>query len=234
MKKWIEDLLELQTIDMRIRNMKMRLEMLPKEKVSLEAELKKEEGEIKSKSEHTKKTELAIKNAESSIAQVNDTIKKIQSNSAMVKKNVEYQAMMSEIAQNKAKISDFETEEITLLDELEKAKSELKEFEKQFQAKVKTIKENLAELRQMEGEVREEINRLIAERGLKENGISQDVIRLYSRLLKTSGDPLVKVNNDICGNCHLKLTPQTLAETRKGSVINCDNCQHLLYYAEEK
>ena len=61
MKKWIEDLLELQTIDMRIRNMKMRLEMLPKEKVSLEAEMKKEEGEIKSKSENTKKTELEIK-----------------------------------------------------------------------------------------------------------------------------------------------------------------------------
>jgi len=229
MKKWIEDLLELQTIDMRIRNMKMRLEMLPKEKISLEAEMKKEEGEIKLKSENTKKTELAIKRAESSISQVNETIKKIQANSAMVKKNNEYQAMMSEIAQNKAKISDFETEEITLLDELEKAKTELKAFEKQYHAKVQTIKENLSELQQMEGEVREEINRLIAERGHKESGIPQDIIRLYSRLLKTTGDPLVKVNNDICGNCHLKLTPQTLAESRKGSVITCDNCQHLLY-----
>ena len=141
--------------------------------------------------------------------------------------------MMSEIAQNKAKISDFETEEITLLDELEKAKGELKEFEKQYQAKVRSIKENMSELQQMEGEVREEINRLISERGHKETGIPQEVIRVYSRLLKTAGDPLVKVNNDICGNCHLKLTPQTLAETRKGSVINCDNCQHLLYYAGE-
>ena len=137
--------------------------------------------------------------------------------------------MMSEIAQNKAKISDFETEEITLLDELEKAKTELKAFEKQYHAKVQTIKENLSELQQMEGEVREEINRLIAERAHKENGIPQDIIRLYSRLLKTTGDPLVKVNNDICGNCHLKLTPQTLTESRKGSVITCDNCQHLLY-----
>ncbi len=230
MKKWIEDLLELQTIDMRIRNMKMRLEMLPKEKVSLEAELKKEEGEIKSKSEYTKKTELAIKKTESEISQINETIKKIQANSAMVKKNNEYQAMMSEIAQNRTKISDLETEEITLLDELERVKTELKEFEKQYHAKVRTIRENISELLQMELEVREEINRLIAERGIKENGISQEVIRLYSRLLKTAGDPLVKVNNDICGNCHLKLTPQTLTEARKGAVIACDNCQHLLYF----
>lgn len=229
MKKWIEDLLELQTIDMRIRNMKMRLEMLPKEKVSLEAELKKEEGEIKSKSEYTKKTELAIKKTESEISQINETIKKIQANSAMVKKNNEYQAMMSEIAQNRTRISDLETEEITLLDELERAKTELKEFEKQYHAKVRTIRENISELLQMELEVREEISRLIAERVIKENGISQEVIRLYSRLLKTAGDPLVKVNNDICGNCHLKLTPQTLNEARKGTVIACDNCQHLLY-----
>jgi predicted nucleic acid-binding Zn-ribbon protein len=123
--------------------------------------------------------------------------------------------MMSEIAQNKAKISDLETEEIALLDELEKAKAELKESEKQYHAKVQTIKENMSELQQMEREAREEINRLISERGLKESGSSQDVIRIYSRLLKTAGDPLVKVNNDICGNCHLKLTPQTLAETRR-------------------
>lgn len=233
MKKWIEDLLALQTIDMAIRNMKIRLEMLPKEKSSLEAEQKKEEAELKSKSENSKKTELSVKQVESSIAQINDSIKKIMANSAMVKKNNEYQAMMSEIQQNKAKISDLETEEINLLDELEKAKAGFKEFEKQYHAKVKTIKENLSELQLLEREVREEINRLIAERGTKEGAIGQDILRVYSRLRKASGDPLVKVNNDICGNCHLKLTPQTLTETRKGSVITCDNCQHLLYIEDK-
>ena len=233
MKKWIEDLLALQTIDMGVRNMKMRLEMLPKERISLESEQKREEAELKERSENSKRTELTVKKVESSIAQINDNIKKIMANSAMVKKNNEYQAMMSEIAQNKVKISDLETEEINLLDELEKARTEFKEFEKQYHAKVKTIKENLSELQQLEREVREEINRLIAERGTKEGGIPQEVLRVYSRLRQASGDPLVKVNNDICGNCHLKLTPQTLTEARKGSVITCDNCQHLLYIEDK-
>jgi len=40
---------------------------------------------------------------------------------------------------------------------------------------------------------------------------------------------VVKVENNCCGHCHMKVTLQTLNQLSKGEIENCDNCQHILY-----
>jgi hypothetical protein len=41
--------------------------------------------------------------------------------------------------------------------------------------------------------------------------------------------PLTKLDNGCCGNCHMRVTNQTVNELSKGKIESCDNCQHLLY-----
>ncbi|OGV37780.1 MAG: hypothetical protein A2020_05310 [Lentisphaerae bacterium GWF2_45_14] len=227
--KWIDDLLVLQEADMRIRNLKSRLELLPKEKLKLENELEAEKKALSDARSASQKIEMDIKRVESEIKSFNDRIRDIQSKSAMVKKNDEYQAMLSEIANIKAKISDLETAEIELFDTFEEAKSVFSVYEKGFAEKEKNIKAGIKELDEITAEIKEEISRVQTSRPPLELRIDANVLHEYNRLLPGKGTPMVKLQDGICDNCHLRITPQTLNETRKHSLIRCDNCSHLVY-----
>jgi predicted nucleic acid-binding Zn-ribbon protein len=229
MAEWIQNLLALQDLDMRIRRMKMRLQLLPKERSNLEAEITKAREDLKQKSETVKKTELTIKQVEDSIAKVNGEIAKLQNQSAMVKKNDEYKALLSEINNRHEQISELETKEITLLDDIETARTKFKEFEKQFEARKQTIEEDLKELSELGKELKEEIVQTTSGRTAYESKIESAVINIYNRLLKTKGSPMVKIHNGNCGNCHLKITPQTFNEAKKSAIAICDHCSHMLY-----
>ena len=227
--KWIDDLLRLQEADMRIRDLKARLQLIPKEKLKLETEFEAEKkalADAKSTSQHI---EMGIKQAESGIKSLNDKIRDIQSKSAMVKKNDEYQAMLSEIENVKKKISDLETEEIELLDKFEGAKSVFGVYEKGFSEKEKNIKDGLKELDEITAEIKEEISRVEASRPDLELKVEANVLHEYGRLLPGKGTPMVKIQDGICGSCHMRVTPQTLNEARKHSIVRCDHCSHLVY-----
>lgn len=229
MKEWIGHLIALQDIDMRIRRMQMRMKLLPKEKAKLAEEHVAADAELKAKREKSKKCELDIKQVESEIAQFNTEINKLQSQSVMVKKNDEYRALLSEIGHRNEKISDCETREIMLMDELEEDQNEFKEYKKQHNARTKVIEDEISELSTMEDELNEEISRQRRGRRGFESKLTVDVLNIYNRLLKRQGTPFVEIHNGSCGNCHLKLIPQTVAETKKGAITTCENCAHMLY-----
>lgn len=229
MKEWIENLIALQDIDMRIRRMQMRMKLLPNEKDKLTAEHVAADAELKTKSAKSKKCELDIKHVESEINQLNTEIAKFQSQSIMVKKNDEYRALLSEIGQRNEKINDCETKEIMLMDELEEDQNEFKEYKKQHHARTKAIEDEIAELSTMEDELKEEIIRQGRGRKGFEATLTVDILNIYNRMLKSKGIPFVKIHNGSCGNCHLKLIPQTMAEAKRGAVTTCENCSHMLY-----
>ncbi|OGV47697.1 MAG: hypothetical protein A2X49_08135 [Lentisphaerae bacterium GWF2_52_8] len=234
MKQWIEDLLLLQENDMRVRQLKTKLELIPKERTRLTGELATEKEALKAVKEKIQKAEMDVKKTEGLIAQENQKIQALQQQSIQVKKNNEYQALMSEIENHKKKIGDFETEEIALLDVVESAKADHKEHDHQFAAKEKSLQAELKEFDQLTVELNAEIERLKAERPKLQIVVDKNALTVYSRLLGSSGTPMVTVQNGgMCGHCHLKLTPQTLNLARKGALAFCDNCSHLVYTTEE-
>ena len=233
MKQWITDLLALQEIDMRVRGLKTRLTIIPEEISKLEKELVLE----KSKLEHAKESfvgiELEIKKRESAIKDQNETMKKYNTQSAQIKKNDEYRAMMHEIENVKNKISDIETEQLGFMEKIEVAKNAFKSEEKLFKDREKALSEEKTELKDLEGKLKAEIENQNSLRDGLSAKISPDLLSIYKRLLsKKTGTPLVDVHQGICGNCHLKLTPQTVNSVRKETQVFCDNCGHLLYPGE--
>jgi hypothetical protein len=233
MKQWITDLLALQEIDMRIRGLKTRLTIIPEEISKLEKELVIE----KSKLDHAKESfvgiELEIKKRESAIKDQNEVMKKYNTQSAQIKKNDEYRAMMHEIENVKNKISDIETEQLNFMEKIEVAKNAFKSEEKLFKDREKALADEKNELKDLEGKLKAEIEKQNASREEFSAKVSPELLSIYKRLLsKKTGTPLVDVRQGICGNCHLKLTPQTVNSVRKEAQVFCDNCGHLLYPGE--
>ena len=233
MKKWIKDLLKLQETDLRIRQLSTRLEMIPIEVSKIDKEIVDDEIELQKAKENDMSTTLEIKQVESEIMKYDDEIEKLQKQSVMVKKNDEYKAMIREMNTAKMKISKLETRELELMDQMDEIKKSFKKEEKIAADRKNTLNGEKEDLLELEGTIKSQTSKILASREAFEDAVEFDVLSLYKRLIgKGIGSPLVEVHNGICGNCHLKLTPQTVNIARKQVVGTCENCGHLLYVAD--
>ena len=232
---WVKNLLNLQALDLEIRNLKLRLTMIPKEAEKLQQEIAAIEGKVKAAKEKKASHELQLKQTEAEIAEINDKIGKLQTQSALVKKNTEYQAMLGTIAMLKKSISELESKQIELMDILA-------DDDKAIYAAVAAVKPETAPLRSELKELAELVNdikargrELLAKRPELRSMTDSEILPRYEQILKKNDSiPLVPVEIDKCGNCHLRLTPQTLNQARSGAITFCDNCMHIIYMPDEQ
>ena len=233
--KWVQSLLKLQANDLRIRDLEQRMKLLPSEMNALKAKRDQLVASTSAAAEAAHKVEREIKSAESEIARLTDESRKLQQQSAMVKKNTEYQAMLNTVALNKNRIGKLEGDVIELLDKFEEEKARYRKIKAANDAAVKSARAEFEELIAFAGEIKhQEIAKLQATRPSLVRGVDSDTLSRYNTLLKgrSGGIPLVKIENGICGNCHLRITPQAMNGIQKGVVTYCDNCQHIIYDEE--
>ena len=91
-------------------------------------------------------------------------------------------------------------------------------------------KEELAEFEQLVVQIKADALKLKAERKGFVTRVELNVLSVYQNILsKDKGKPVVPITNGSCGHCLLKVTPQVINEAKKGTMILCDNCSHILY-----
>ena len=229
--RWAEALLKLQRVDLKIRELEARLALLPKEMTELKNKRDAAVAEVNAAASAAKKIELERKGVESEIEKLNAENKRLQQQSAMVKKNTEYQAMLGTIALNEKKVGDLESRELELMDRFEEARKAYRKIRQDNEAAVNAIRAEFDELVAFAGDLKKEIAQLKEERPADIRGVDGETLARYNRLLagKDGIAPLVRVENEICGSCHLRVTRQALTNMQKGTVTSCENCMHFIY-----
>ena len=229
--RWAEALLKLQRVDLKIRELEARLALLPKEMTELKNQRDAAVAEVNAAASAAKKIELERKGVESEIEKLNAENKRLQQQSAMVKKNTEYQAMLGTIALNEKKVGDLESRELELMDRFEEARKAYRKIRQDNEAAVNAIRAEFDELVAFAGDLKKEIAQLKEERPADIRGVDGETLARYNRLLagKDGIAPLVRVENEICGSCHLRVTRQALTNMQKGAVTSCENCMHFIY-----
>ena len=156
---------------------------------------------------------------------------KLQQQSALVKKNNEYQAMLGQIADNKRKIGSLEEEVLEKFDKVAELKENAEKIKRANALELRNARAEFEELLAFSKTVKGEIAKAVADRPALTANVRDELLSTYNRLLKGKEGtaPLTKLDNGCCGNCHMKVTMQTANELSKGKIEHCDNCQHLLY-----
>jgi len=228
---WLKRLLELQALDMRKNDLELRLTLLPKEMNSLLAKRDKINAGTVNAANRCRKIELDIKNTESAVAAMQAENLKLQQQSALVKKNNEYQAMLNAVESNRKKIGELEEKLIVLMDDFEAAKIAYRKTKTANDAEIKNLKAEFDELFAFSGAVKKEIAAMTAKRPEMLYDLNEEMFSRYTALLKgrDRSAPIVKLEDGCCSNCHMKATPQTVNALKKGEVLSCDNCQHIIY-----
>ena len=106
----------------------------------------------------------------------------------------------------------------------------LKSFDRDFAATERQIKEEVAEFEHLVEYIKTEAVKLKNEKKGFMSRVELSVLAAYKNILaKDKGKPVVPIENGSCGHCSLKVTPQLMNEAKKGSLVFCDNCSHILY-----
>ena len=212
--------------------MNRRLKDIPNEKKEILSEQEIEKEKVVKAKAKILETEKEIKSLEIKIDSIKTKINELQQKSAMVKKNEEYKAFLNEIASQTSFISSLESKQLEYYEQLDADKKVLSAAEKSLKSIEKETVGGIKDLEEMEKILQSEIEKALESRKPLLEKLDQETLPIYNRLINRDGEPLVRVHNNTCGFCHLKLTPQTVNDAKKSLITCCDTCGHLIYFPD--
>ncbi len=150
------------------------------------------------------------------------------------RKNEEYQALGHEITRYEKEADDLETRELELMEEMDGLRAAQKAAEAALAHTRTLVDEDLATIVRRRERMEAERAELVTERDQLAAGVSESVLPLYQRLMKTKdGMAIAPMHEGKCGGCHMKLIASTVVAVQNAKeMTRCEDCGRILY-AEE-
>lgn len=232
MRKQLEKLFALQTVDLKIQEMERVKEEIPQRLASLEEEFRKEEEEVLSDRAEIERLQKERRQKEKDLDEEIDRVKKTEARVFEIKTNKEYQAVLKEIENAKKLNRGREEEILEILERLEEMQKKLSKGEKNLEARQKEYQRQIAELKQKAASFNEEMAEEVRQREEREKEIPQSLLSKYRMLLeKRQGIAVARVINGVCQACNMNLRPQLYIELQKqDTLIVCPNCNRILFW----
>ncbi len=231
---WATALLKLQNIDRKMQNIRTRLSLMPAERNRIIAAKNAADAKVSAAEKALAAHKDAIRRNEAEIKALEEKRNRIRQQSALVKKNTEYQTMLAESAMLEQEIGKLESLVLAEMEKTAAKEAAVIEAKKIWAQEVRALKQEYMEFGEAEKAFQQDIETLKAERLAAVEMVDRKILEPYEELHKgNDGDPLVPIQEDgVCGNCSLKLTPQTLASAKAGKFVLCENCSHLVYFED--
>lgn len=229
----LEKLLDLQETDQKVAIFKKQIKAVPEEKENSQKELASFKTAVEAQKEICKTFDSEIKSIQLDIDKINQEIIKVQSQTAMVKDNNTYRALLKEVENYKESIIKKEDDELVVMEKQEIQKTKLREIEKDLSSSQQRVNGLLNDLDTRLSNCEKQCAILSEERVQKSQDINPKLLKEYNRILasgKFRSSIIAEVKKDgNCGNCHLKLTSQELIDARKCTLVNCKNCGSMIF-----
>ena len=227
----IDKLLELQATDKEIRRLQDEVAALPKRTAVIEQKLAGTKAHLEKVRAATKGDEANRKKFEASIKDLQAKISKYRDQSLDVKTNDQYKALLHEIQFAEQEIRLNEDRILEVMVNVDVREKEVKAAEAELKAETAEIEKEKEEARKVTAEDQKKLSEWNVNRNAVRQGISEDLLRHYERVMKFRGSGLAEVRDQKCMGCQVMLRPQVYNEVRIGEkVVVCESCQRIYYY----
>jgi hypothetical protein len=236
MQNDLEMLLKLQNIDYDLEELDRSREYLPDMINNLKKEMEEISRTLKESEERLTQQVLQRKKLELDIEEINSELARLQKQMRDIKTNREYDALVTEIANRKTKISESEEELLKTLAEIDELQDKVKEYKERV---VEVDKNNRVQLESLNKEM-DSIGTKVKQKQDERKNISvrinKNVLSTYERVKKVKGGAaVVSVRKRACSGCYKSLPPQKIQEIKKGeNLITCDSCGRILTWIDEE
>src|SRR5215813_12997398 len=227
----IEKLLQLQVADKEIRKLQEEVAALPKRVAVIEAKLAGTKAQLEKARAAAKGDEANRKKFESAIQDLQGKITKYRDQSLDVKTNDQYKALLHEIQFAEQEIRANEDRILEVMVNTESRDKEVKAAEAELKAEMAEIEKEKEEARKITAADEAKLAEWTTKRTGLRQGISDDLLRHYERVMKFRGSGLAEVRDQKCMGCQVMLRPQIYNDVRNGEkTVVCDSCQRILYF----
>jgi len=229
-------LLELQSADKRLNQVRTRLAGFPKQLAAIDARL----ATAKAAVDQSKAAQLATfkdrKKYELDVEQWKDRVKKYRDQTSQVKTNEAYKALQHEVQNAEdeiAKAEDRLLEQMMAGEEydvrIKTSEKALKEVDEEVRGERKVIEANKASAEKDLAELEAERARLVV-------AIPENMLDNYDRIAKKhDGLALAEVRNERCSACGVIIRPQVIQQMGRSAsdeIFHCETCTRIIYYLE--
>ena len=230
----VRALLILQDRDRRLLALAKDLEKLPQDEARAKTKLAADEAAVKAAHDAIIDCDLRLKRLELDAGTRKTTIQRLKTQQFETRKNEEYQALGHEITRYEKDVDDLETKELEIMEEMDGHKAALKSAEAALAKTRGFVDEDLASIVARRGRLEGEIRDVEAERAQLSASVSESMMPLYQRLMKTkAGLAVAPMQDGKCGGCHMKLIASTVVAVQsEAEVTRCENCGRVLYVAD--
>ena len=225
----------LHELDDRLVTLEGALRRYPGERKLLEARTSGEKARLESHKQRLHDLQLRHRQIEKDVETLQAEERKFQGQLPMVKKNEEYQALLKEIGDRKARRSDRETELLVMMDEEQRLASERPVLEQALKTAENEAAARLQTIASEEQAEREQVAALERQRQTLLERLPAGIRVRYERIRTSKeGRGVVPILKGSCGGCYRGQPPQALQEARRGDrVLTCDGCGRLLIWPPE-
>jgi predicted nucleic acid-binding Zn-ribbon protein len=232
----LKSLIDLQAVDLRLIGIRERLGRLPKRLAEVEARVAAARQQVSAAKEAHTTGLKERKTYEMDVEQWKERVKKYRNQSAEIKTNDAYKALLHEIENAEAEVSKAEDR---LLERMV-AGEEYDHQVKSAEAAVKEIEASANKERQAiqaeHSATQTELAAAEAARAAAISAVPEDLVDHYERLAKRHGGiALAEIRGEGCGQCGVLIRPHVLQQLRRDGndeIFHCETCTRILYYAD--
>jgi len=226
-------LLQLQKLDVRVRELQTAVTQLPARLDPLRKDLAKLQGMLDGERNKLNETNAWRKAQQDHIDRERDLLKQAQNKFQASKNTKEFNASSREVENKRKAIGDRETE-------LKKVNEVAVQSSVQLEARDKDVESVRSELLANEAQLTEQLENLksalaeaTAERDAARSQVETQWIKIYDSLVAKRGLAVAPVVKGVCRGCHMALPPQlNNILARMLTIETCPRCGRLIYRQE--
>lgn len=233
MKDQLRYLLQLQTIDAKVKELEAQIKSLPTKLEPARRDLAKLEAMLAAEKQRLAETESWKKQQETLLEREVDSMRSAKSKLNASKTGKEFNAATREIDNKKKAIFERESEIKKVTEVVTTTGAQAEAHEKD----VETIRQSLsADEADVEGRIqvlREEITVVSQGREEIRTKIDGPLLKTYDSLASKKGYSVAPVAKGVCQGCHTSLPPQLNNILARGeSIESCPRCARIIYRVE--
>jgi predicted nucleic acid-binding Zn-ribbon protein len=236
MHKDIATALRLQSLDVRIADLRREIATLPKQIAQIERALDAHNKRLEADKAALAANQRDRKKLDADVQAHHQKISKLRDQMLGAKTNDQYRAFQNEIEfceQAIRKCDDLSLEQMSAAEALEK---NVKIAEAALATERKTVDAEKQRAKACADADKAELAKALALRAEEAKSMPAPLMTMYERLRTRyykDGDTIAEARDGKCMTCMITLRPQFFQEVKAGEVVKfCENCRRILYHPD--
>jgi len=230
-------LVELQSIENRLRAVKAKLTRCRRKVIIQENQVRGLQNTIEAKKEEIQLTKVQSDRLELELKTRDEEITKLRAHLNTAKTNKEYALILTHLNTTKADNSKIETQILELLKDIEADEAECKTIQGEIDEQKQQLEQTRKDTEILAAKYEREIEEIQAEWNNKAQTIPAEPLQTFKRVAETyDGEAMAVIDHQegqnstyTCGGCFMGITTESVnLLMTKDDIIRCPNCTRIL------